>query len=993
MRPSRRLVLVSLTLALPFAARAQKRPLTPNDWDRWRTIQAPTLSNDGKWVAYTLSPQVGDGEFVVRSTTSSTEYRVPMGYISRANNTPGGLRGPAGGGAPGGGGRGGRGGGGGGGGAAGPFTADSRYVFVATQPSRQEVERQQAAGRGARGGGGGGANQNTIVMISLADGKITPRPDMRSYRLPLYSGRWMVFSPAADSSSGDSTSRAAAASGGGGGGGAGRGGRGGRGGGGGGAGPAANRRVYGSTIVLRDMDKATDERIADVLAYEFDDSAKVLAYAVSSRDSTKDGVYVRNLGTGATQTVLSGPGNYRAFTFDRAQQQFAFTSDRDEFGRPGARSTVYYGTLKTGTAQPVIAPSALPAGTRLADNPGINFSRAGNAFTFNIAPPFEDSIPTDSLTGKAVFDLWHWQDPVLQPTQKLQANRDRNPTYLALYNVASKKLTRLTTDSFPQATISDDAKLALVTTSVPYNVERMWGEGGSDVYLVDPATGSRREIAKKVRGQAQLSVGAKYVSWFDDGHWYAHNIATGKTVDVTAPIKNVHFEQETWSTPNEPAAWGLAGWSKDDRSMLVMDRFDIWELDPTGARPAVVLTDSLGRRDSTVFRITTVDRDAEDRWIDVTKPALFSAFNENTKASGFYRGRLDARRAPEKIVMADVRYGPPSKARNADVYLTTKSTYVEFPNLWVGPSLTNLTKISDANPQQKDFNWGTAELVTWLSADGVPRQGILYKPEDFDPRKKYPMISYFYEDLSDGLHGYVAPRPGSSISVSHYVSNGYLVFEPDIFYEMGHPGQSALKSIVPGVQMLLARGYVDPKRLGLQGHSWGGYQTAYLITQTNMFAAAEAGAPVANMTSAYGGIRWGSGVNRSMQYENGQSRIGKSIWEGQNLYIENSPLFWLDRVHTPLLILHDDMDDAVPWYQGIELYVGMRRNGKEAYLINYNNELHSPQSRANQKDFSVRMMQFFDTKLKGAPAPDWMVHGILAKDKGKDQLAKPTITP
>jgi dienelactone hydrolase len=999
MSPLRRLALAFLATVAPLAAHAQKKPLTPADWDRWRSIQGSTLSNDGKWVAYTLSPQVGDGEFVVRSTTGSTEYRVPMGYIARANNTPGGLRGA--GGAPGGGGGGGRGGrgGGGGGGAAGPFTADSRYVFVTTQPNREEVERQQraASARGGTGAGGragaGGGNQNTIVMISLADGKITPRADMRSYRLPQYSGRWMVFSPAGDSAAaGDST--AAAAGGGRAGAAGGRGGRGGRGGAGGGGGAAANRRVYGNAIVLRDLDKGADERIADVVAFEFDDSAKVLAYTVASHDSTKDGVFIRTLATGATQAVMTGPGNYRAFNFDRAQQQFVFTSDRDEFGRPGARSTVYYGTLRGGSAQPVIAPNALPPTMRLADNAAVNFTRAGNALTLNIAPPPEDSVPADSLVGKATFDLWHWQDPVLQPTQKLQVNRDRNPTFLALYNIATKRLTRLTTDSFPQMSLSDDAKVGLLTTSVPYNVERMWGEGGTDVYLVDPATGSRKEIAKKIRGNAQLSVGAKFVTYFDEGHWYAYGVASGKTVDVTGPLKNVHFEQETWSTPNEPSAWGMAGWTKDDRSMLVNDRFDIWELDPTGTRPAVVLTDSLGRRDSTTFRIINVDRDAaDDRWVDTSKPQWLSAFNENNKASGFYRSRLDARRAPEKVVMADVRYGAPTKARNADVYLTTKSTFVEFPNLWVGPNLTSLSKVSDANPWQRDYNWGTAELVNWLSADGIPRQGVLFKPENFDPKKKYPMISYFYEDLSDGLHAYSAPRPGSSINVTHYVSNGYLVFEPDIYYETGHPGQSALKSIVPGVQMLLARGYVDPKRLGLQGHSWGGYQTAYLITQSNMFAAAEAGAPVANMTSAYGGIRWGSGVNRSMQYENGQSRIGKSIWEGQNLYIENSPLFWLDRVNTPLLILHDDMDDAVPWYQGIELYVGMRRNGKEAYLINYNNELHSPQSRANQKDFSMRMLQFFDNKLKGTPAPDWMVRGIPAKDKGKDQIAKPTITP
>ena len=277
--------------------------------------------------------------------------------------------------------------------------------------------------------------------------------------------------------------------------------------------------------------------------------------------------------------------------------------------------------------------------------------------------------------------------------------------------------------------------------------------------------------------------------------------------------------------------------------------------------------------------------------------------------------------------------------------------------------------------------------MRWTSADGKPLKGILYKPENFDPNKKYPMISYFYEILSNGLYSYVAPNGRNVINPTHYVSNGYVVFEPDIVYEDGHPGMSAYKSIVPGVQSIVQKGYIDEKKLGLQGQSWGGYQTAYLITQTHMFAAAMAGAPVANMTSAYGGIRWGSGIARSGQYESGQSRIGQPLVDAPQLYLENSPLFHLRNVTTPLFIMSNDMDDAVPWYQGIEFFVGMRRLGKEVYLIDYNNDVHNPASRANQKDIAMRMQQFFDNKLKGAPAPDWMVHGIPYVAKGKDQLA------
>jgi len=729
-----------------------------------------------------------------------------------------------------------------------------------------------------------------------------------------------------------------------------------------------------------------DQPLSDVLAYAFDDSAKVLAYTVVSHDSTKDGVFIRNLSAGTTETVMTGQGNYRDFTFDRLQQQFVFASDRDYFGKTPARFTLYYGTLKAPVAQPVVTAPMLPPNMHVVADAGVSFTRSGNALLLNIAPPVPDSIPVDSLVGKARYDLWNYKDAQLQPTQLLTVARDRNRSYQALYGLATKKLTQLSSDSLPSVTLSDDAKVGLASTSVAYAISSMWGDEGEDVYVLDPASGSKKLIRQKISGRAQLSVEGKYIAFFDDGHWYSYNVATAKTVDLTGTIKGVRFDQENWSTPDTPDAWGTGGWTKGDRSLLLYDRYDIWEVDPAGVRPTLLVTDSIGRRQRVTFRIINLNRDPDERAIDPSKPLLLHAFSAETKASGFYRGRLGAKQPPEQIVMGDLAFGTPQLARNANMFMVTKSTFVDFPNLWVGPSLTSLTKISDANPWQKDYNWGTAELVTWFSLDGVPLRGILYKPEDFDPRKKYPMISYFYEDLSDGLHNYVAPNGRNVINATHYVSNGYLIFEPDIHYEIGYPGPSAVKSIVPGVQMLLARGFVDPKGLGLQGQSWGGYQTAYMITQTSMFSAAMAGAPVANMTSAYGGIRWGSGLARAFQYEKTQSRIGKSIWDAPNLYIENSPLFWLPRVTTPLFIMSNDKDDAVPWYQGIELFVGMRRLGKEVYLIDYNDDVHNPAGRANQKDIALKMQQFFDNKLKGWPAPDWMTKGIPAKDKGRDQV-------
>jgi len=964
-----------VAVAAPLGAQGPKKVLTQADWDKWKSIVAPALSSDGKWAVYTLQPQVGDGELVIRSTTGPTEYHVPRGFIGRPNNVPGGLRGPA-----------------GGTGEGDPITAtatpaqitaDNKYVLVMAQQPQDEVER---AGRGR---GASTANRQSLAIVSLADGKVTSIAGVRSFRLPRESGGWVAYVAEPDSGSADSTARGAA------------GGRAGRGRG----GAAGSRRQFGSPLALRNLATGAEERLSDVLSYAFDDSARSFAYTVVSRDSSRDGAYLRNLSSGTTTTLLNGRGDYKAIAFDQAGAQLVFLANRDEIGRGReARFTLYAASVKGGPAQAIVTPTQVPAGLRIADGAPVGFSRNGNAITFNIAPPALDSVPADSLVGKAVYDLWHYKDPVLQPTQRINAARDRNKSFAAVYFPATRRVVQLADDSIPTVTLSDDARIAVANSRERYMIEQMWGDGGSDVYVIDAATGTRKLIREKIDGNAQLSPDAKYVAFYDKRHWYTYNTTTGKLADIGAAAKDVHFENETDDHPAEPPAWGLAGWTKGDKSVLLYDHYDIWELDPAGVKPPVVVTDSIGRRNGIQFRLAEAGRggrgggrggrggaagaNSDDRGvIDPAEPLLLHALNTETMASGFYRDQLGVKKAPERVVMADVAFGTPVKAAKADEWMLTRSTFVEFPNLWVGPSLTQLTKISDANPQQKDYNWGTAELVRWTNADGKPLKGILFKPENFDSTKKYPMISYFYEILSTNVHQYVPPNGRNVINPTHYASNGYLVFEPDIVYEDGYPGPSAYKSIVPGVQMLLQRGYVDEKHLGLQGQSWGGYQTAFLITQTHMFAAAMAGAPVANMTSAYGGIRWGTGISRAGQYESGQSRIGKPLVDAPQLYIANSPLFWLRNVTTPLFIMSNDMDDAVPWYQGIELFVGLRRLDKEVYLIDYNNDVHNPSGRANQKDIAMKMQQFFDNKLKGAPAPDWMVHGIPYLAKGRDQLA------
>ncbi|HEX5835482.1 MAG TPA: prolyl oligopeptidase family serine peptidase, partial [Pyrinomonadaceae bacterium] len=333
-------------------------------------------------------------------------------------------------------------------------------------------------------------------------------------------------------------------------------------------------------------------------------------------------------------------------------------------------------------------------------------------------------------------------------------------------------------------------------------------------------------------------------------------------------------------------------------------------------------------------------------------------------------------------------FSNPIKARDADVMIVSASRFDQFPDIWVtNSSFRELKRMSNGDAQRAAFNWGTAEMVSFKNTDGVPLKGVLLKPDNFDPRKKYPMIVYIYERLSQGLHQFRNPSPGTSINPSFYVSNGYLVYMPDIVYTIGYPGASALKCVLPGIQAVVDKGFVNEDAIGIQGHSWGGYQIAYMVTQTNRFKAAAPGALVANMTSAYSGIRWGTGLPRQFQYERTQSRIGGSLWDYPLRFLENSPIFRADRVETPLLMLHNDEDDAVPWYQGIEYFLALRRLGKEAYMFNYNGEKHGLRKRINQKDYTRRLQEFFDHFLKGAPAPEWMEKGIpyLQREKEKEK--------
>jgi dipeptidyl aminopeptidase/acylaminoacyl peptidase len=496
-------------------------------------------------------------------------------------------------------------------------------------------------------------------------------------------------------------------------------------------------------------------------------------------------------------------------------------------------------------------------------------------------------------------------------------------------------------------------------------------------------TGEAKMFKENCRARPDVSPSGNYVYWYNakDTSWVTYNIETGQEHTVTNP-ETVQCAYELHDTPNMAYPYGSPGWTEDDEALLVYDRFDIWKVDPENNEKPVNLTVN-GRETDTKYRLIDYRTEEEkENGLDPSDTYHLHGHNIETRGDGYYETKLKRPEKPEQLIAGKYKLRTPVKAKDKETYVYTKETFQRFPDLLITDDFRKSTQISNANPQQEKFKWGTAELYSWTSADGKKLDGLLIKPEDFDPNKKYPLIVNFYEKSSQGLYRHRTPEVDrSTIGYHYYSSKDYIIFNPDVYYGTGYPGQDAFDCVIPGVTKLISEGFIDKDHIAAQGHSWGGYQVAYLATQTDLFAAIESGAPVSNMFSAYGGIRGWSGRNRSFQYENTQSRIGASIWDEPLNYLENSPLFWADKINTPMLIMHNEDDGAVPFSQGVEFFIALRRLRKPAWLLNYNEADHWPTKIRDKRDFQFRMSQFFDHYLKEEPMPEWMKKGIPATEK------------
>ena len=936
---SRTIISIVFLVGLIQAMNGQtlKKPLTHDVYDSWKRVSGQSISDDGKWVVYSAEPQEGDANLIIYNTESLSFDTIPRGLNAGISKS-------------------------------------SDFVVFSIKPIFAEVKKLKIAKKKEPD-----LPKDSLGIYELSTRKLTKIPRVKSFKLPEKGSGWVAYqfekelpdtSKKGKKESEDGLNDADE--------------------------DDAKKDEKGTPVVLRNLRNGKEYVFPFSSEYAFSKNGKRFIVAATGNDSTiKAGVLTMNTVKALTDTsrsfvdtLLSGKGKYKGVVCDEEGLQAAFVADRDTSKAKQRYFSLYYWSEGEKGVE-VLADTltkGLPKHWLISENANIRFSKDGKRIVFGTAPvPMpEDTTLNDVETAK--LDVWNWQDPLLQPTQLKNLENEKKRSYAAVIQLRNRKFMQLATLDIPNVTIGMDgnADVAFGTSDVPYRQLVSWDGFYQDVYVIDVTSGAAKKVISKTRGNPSLSPNAEYVVWYaeEDSNWNAYSLKTGKSVNITRSI-SFPLYNELSDVPDAPRPHGLMGWTKEDNDVMIYDRYDIWRVDPEGKRSPVSVTQGVGRKEEIRFRYVKLDPD--EKFLNPDSEVLLDVFSFKNKSSGFTVCKLNEGKAPRRLLMEPYDYSSPLKAEKADKLILTRSNFRECPDLYMSDmSMSKLERISDVNPQQKDYLWGTVELVSWLAMDGKPIDGLLYKPENFDPKRKYPLLSYFYERNSDNLHRYSAPAPpSSSVNISLYVSNGYVVFVPDIRYQIGYPGKSAYDCVVPGILNLVQQGYIDSSKIGIQGHSWGGYQVTYLVAHSKMFAAAEGGAPVSNMTSAYGGIRWESGMSRMFQYEKTQSRIGGTLWEKPTYYLENSALFSAPDIETPLLMLHNDADGAVPWYQGIELFVALRRLHKPVWMLNYNGEAHGLRQRKNQKDFAIRMMQFFDHYLKGAPAPEWMTKGIPAIEKGK----------
>lgn len=932
----RLLTIVLLSATLP--ALAQKPALDHSVYDAWESVTSTVVSAQGNVVGYVISPQEGDGRLVLQA--GKRQHTIARGH--RLTITP-----------------------------------DEKYAICLVSPLFEQTRQAKIKKKKDLD-----MPQDTLLILRLSD--------FGEQRIAHVSGYVMGKKDCSTLAFLSSDTAMIAKK-------------------------ERKTKDIGRPLMVRHLSTGITDTINYVKDYAFDHYGQVMTYTTQTKKNhmqaaiydvhSRQSTHLTDTTAFVTRPVLDEQGRQLLFTASadtvsdgtrRCQLYYAARGEKSNArtGKSARKQHALQWQSSFGKPECIVSAAdtiGWPEGWSLNQHTTPSFSHDGKRIIAGIAPWQAPKDTTLVAFETAGLDVWVWNQPETPTMQNINRSRELKRTYTAVYNPERGLLQPLSDKRFEQVRLINrgDAPYALAVDRTESMIESQWeGHITTQLSLIEVSNGQRRQIAKGLITDETASPGGRYVAWYDfgDAQWHIYDIATGIQRRLTSAEWGVNFYDEEYDCPEQPYPYGIAGWTQDDREVIIYDRYDLWKIPTGGQGKPVCLTKGEGRRTCRTYRYVNIKHEDEARFILPREKMLLRVFDNTTKQNGLATVEADRPAPPAMFTFGGYTYTGVKRAEAGNTLIYQRGNFQEPMDVYrTTDNFATSDKLTAINPQQKDYNWGTAELYHWTAYDGRKLDGILYKPEDFDPQRKYPVMIYFYERRSESLYSYVMPQPSwSTVNLAFYTSRGYIVFVPDIVYPLdGMPGEAAYNCVVSGAESLKQYPWIDGQRMAIQGQSWGGYQVAYLITRTNMFRAAGAGAPVSNMTSAYGGIRWESGMSRQFQYEHSQSRIGKTLWQAPDLYIKNSCLFTLPNVNTPVLIMHNDNDGAVPWYQGIEMFMGLKRLQKPVWLLQYNNESHNLRERRNRKDLTIRLQQFFDHYLKDAPMPAWMKTGIPATRKGQ----------
>ena len=929
--PITSLVLLSLGILPAVQAETSTKPLTLTDIMHFESLEKPVISDKGQVIAVESAPDRGDSHVIVKNVLSQQSYQIAGGSDPLVNH-------------------------------------DGRYVAVVVKPSLLTRETSDAKAKKKL--------KSDMVLLDTQTGTQTRFERVKEFVFSDDGKHLAIWFEADEESKKDAepktTEKLAEA----------------------GTQSPANidkpkvdkfdqgRRF--TLLSLEDQTKRID--VEQVTGYVFDKASRRLALAVNDITNKQHQLQLVDLNTHKKTVAFDSPSQQiGALALAKNGRWLAFTQGKDSelpYGRSYQLSLV---DLQSGKI------SKIPESPewKLNRYTSLSFSLDSERLFFGRVPEVsqllslqkiteeKDLFDTNIVTGQRGLKVWHGDDPRIKPNEIKQYEDEQKRTYLAVLHLGSNNVVQLGDKTVPDVTISQHKRFMLASSDLPYRKMATWAGFYQDYYLVDINTGSKVPFLTQQPSDAEptLSGNGKYVAYYQQGNVYLYDIAQDRRTNLTKSLK-VSFADEDHDYPSSAPGYGFGPWLKNDAGFLVYDKYDVWQFN-TESKAGFALTAGKGRTQKIQYRLEgLVDNPDEPTELAYNATVLLHGYSDKTKADGFYQATL-GEAGVKTLMQGEYKLTVLGRSKDADTIVFSKERFDLFPDLYTASysAPQNAVKQTDLDKQRQAFNWSQSELVHWTNGDGKPLDGVLIKPTNYQAGKRYPVLVYYYRFMTDRLHAFPQMNINHRPNFAWYINNGYAVFLPDIRFEIGYPGASSVQALTSGVQKLIEIGIADPDAIGLQGHSWSGYQTAFAITQTKMFKAAVAGAPVSNMTSAYSGIRHGTGIARQFQYETGQSRIGASLFAAPQKYIENSPVFYADRIQTPLMIMFGDKDDAVPWEQGVEMYLAMRRAGKEVVFLQYEDEPHHLKKYPNKLDYSIRMMQYFDHYLKGKPAPEWLSKG------------------